>query len=163
MPTDPLQLSLRDIHYPDAVSWWPLALGWWLLLLIVILLVLAIVYFYKKKQLYKNSKELHARLQFEYIKQDWQEHQNNKKLLNDLSGLLRRISLNFYSREEVASLAGNRWLEFLDKHVDNREFSQGAGLILKDAPYKKNETINAEQLLELCEAWMKNITSGSKA
>lgn len=163
MPSDPLQLPLRDIHYPDVVSWWPLALGWWLLLLLVVLLALAIVYFYKKKQAYKNSKELHSRLQFEYIKQDWQQHRDNKQLLNDLSSLLRRISINFYSREEVASLAGNRWLEFLDKHVDNHEFSRGAGLVFKDAPYKQQEAINAQQLLELCETWVNNISQGSKA
>ena len=29
-------LPLRDIQLPDAVSWWPLAMGWWLLLLVMV-------------------------------------------------------------------------------------------------------------------------------
>ena len=27
---DPQQIPLRDLHLPDAISWWPLAPGWWL-------------------------------------------------------------------------------------------------------------------------------------
>jgi len=34
-------IAIRDIHLPDAISWWPLAPGWWgLLALIVIAIVL---------------------------------------------------------------------------------------------------------------------------
>ena len=29
---DPQQIPLRDLHLPEAISWWPLAPGWWLLI-----------------------------------------------------------------------------------------------------------------------------------
>ena len=29
---DPEQIPLRDLHLPDAISWWPLAPGWWIVL-----------------------------------------------------------------------------------------------------------------------------------
>ena len=29
------QLPLRDIHLPEAVSWWPPAYGWWLLVVLL--------------------------------------------------------------------------------------------------------------------------------
>ena len=163
MPTDPLKLPLREIHYPDVVSWWPLAIGWWLLFIFIVLLILTIFYLYRRKIKYQNSKELHARLEFEVVKQEWHKHQDKKILLNDLSGFLRRISINFYSREEVASLTNDEWLTFLDKHVDNKEFTRGAGMLFRDSPYRKTETINPNQLLELCENWVANITRGSKA
>ncbi|MBV1912177.1 MAG: DUF4381 domain-containing protein, partial [Cycloclasticus sp.] len=30
------ELPLRDIHLPDAITWWPPAIGWWLLLAVII-------------------------------------------------------------------------------------------------------------------------------
>jgi len=30
------ELPLKDIHLPDAITWWPLAIGWWLLIVMVI-------------------------------------------------------------------------------------------------------------------------------
>jgi hypothetical protein len=27
--------QLKDIHLPDDISWWPLAIGWWLLITIL--------------------------------------------------------------------------------------------------------------------------------
>ena len=28
---DPSQIPLRDIHLPEAITWWPPAVGWWVL------------------------------------------------------------------------------------------------------------------------------------
>ena len=36
------ELPLRDIHLPDAVSWWPPAIGWWLLAIIIVALAYGI-------------------------------------------------------------------------------------------------------------------------
>lgn len=35
-PANPLLADLKDIHYPEAISAWPPAIGWWILLLIFI-------------------------------------------------------------------------------------------------------------------------------
>jgi len=35
--------QLRDIHLPEAVSWWPLAPGWWLLMVLTCLLLVGLL------------------------------------------------------------------------------------------------------------------------
>ena len=29
------ELPLRDIHLPEAISWWPPAIGWWILAVLI--------------------------------------------------------------------------------------------------------------------------------
>jgi hypothetical protein len=46
MPTT--QLPLKDIHLPDAISWWPPAIGWWLIIILMPLLIVFFYWFYKR-------------------------------------------------------------------------------------------------------------------
>ena len=48
---DPTDMPLRDIHLPDAISWWPLAFGWWILVSIVFIgIILFAVRFYAARR-----------------------------------------------------------------------------------------------------------------
>ena len=35
--------QLRDVHVPDSVSWWPLAIGWWVIIGLVALIALLLL------------------------------------------------------------------------------------------------------------------------
>ncbi|MEJ2181709.1 MAG: DUF4381 domain-containing protein [Gammaproteobacteria bacterium] len=51
MNPDIVSLPLRDIHMPDTVYWWPLAIGWWILLgLLVAIVAITYIYKYLKKR-----------------------------------------------------------------------------------------------------------------
>ena len=39
-----LSEQLRDIHLPEAVSWWPLAIGWWVLGFLAIIAIAVLAY-----------------------------------------------------------------------------------------------------------------------
>jgi cbb3-type cytochrome oxidase subunit 3 len=59
MPTTPL--PLKDIHLPEAISWWPPAIGWWLLLVLIPLTVFILVWAYRyltRKTAVKTAKKL---------------------------------------------------------------------------------------------------------
>ncbi len=142
------QLPLRDIHLPDSISfWWPLAPGWWLLLLSLFLLILGTIWLIKR---YKAPKRVALRQLKKLAKVD-----EPKQLVKEISTLLRRFYITKYPRNEVASLTGESWLEFLDNQLGKQSFTTGEGRRLIDAPYRADVEIDVESLLKLCRILIK--------
>lgn len=155
------ELELRDIHLPDAISWWPPAPGWWI---IAGVLVLTLLLGYMARKYYR-SKAIHRHIvtEIETIKNNYQSNKNTYTLIQSLSVLLRRCCISFYPRHETAGLTGKDWLRYLDstypeKHASSDcPFQQGVGKILASAPYMAEHNtidIDANALLELCEKWL---------
>jgi hypothetical protein len=59
------------------------------------------------------------------------------------------------SRGQVAGLAGEQWLKFLDGNDPQQPFSKGVGRSLIDAPYRREATLDVDALLELAGNWLK--------
>ena len=147
------QLPLQDIHLPSAISWWPPAIGWWILLLVALLACVAAYYWYKK--LTRKTPVKSARALLLNIKQA--DNADELDTLKQLSAFVRRVSISVNPRADVASLTGKQWLNYLDQSVEGTPFSTGVGQYLSDAQYRKNapEDLDIEQLIELCERWLK--------
>ncbi|MEX2125416.1 MAG: DUF4381 domain-containing protein [Woeseia sp.] len=133
---DPEQIPLRDLHLPDATGWWPLAPGWWLLLGLValgILLLLRKAWLKWRQDAPRRFalKEL-ARVQAAYYAE-----RDPVTLGLRLSQLLRRTMLAYSPRKQVAGLTGREWLEWLDRGLDEKLFSEGPGRSLQDLPYRR--------------------------
>ncbi len=149
----PQSLPLRDIHLPEAISWWPPAVGWWLLLLLVPLIFFMLWRLYRKitkKTAVKSAKKLLA-----VIKQDQQT--DDAKKLQQLSALLRRVAISIAPRQQCAGLTGDAWLRYLDRSIKGTPFSQGIGRCLADAHYRKKTSgeIDIQALIGLCEQWLR--------
>ncbi|MGZ5008508.1 MAG: DUF4381 domain-containing protein [Methylobacter sp.] len=150
---NPTLLDLKDIHEPEAIGWWPPAIGWWILAILIPLLIILLVWLYKKltrKTAIKAANNLLVQ-----IKQD--QTRDNLQKLSDLSVLLRRVAISVSPRAKAAGLTGKEWLEFLDRSVKGLPFSEGAGRLLADAPYRNTAPTEQEisQLIDLCEDWLK--------
>jgi cbb3-type cytochrome oxidase subunit 3 len=146
------KLPLRDIHLPEAISWWPPALGWWLLAILIPLLLALMFWLYKRitrKTAIKAAKKLLL-----HIKQD--SERDNSEKLKALSTLLRRVAISKVGRNECAGLTGEQWLEYLDRSVKGSPFTKGIGKVLANAPYRKNPPtdVDISQLTSLCEDWL---------
>lgn len=149
----PTELPLRDIHIPDAISWWPLAVGWWITLVLIPILLWISFKVYKyltQKTAVKTAKKLLAQLKQDRTKTEAQ-------MLAEISALIRRVAMSVAPREECASLTGQEWLEYLDKSLKDNAFTQGIGQCLADVSYRKNknEKINVPELINLTERWLK--------
>ncbi|MEX2495529.1 MAG: DUF4381 domain-containing protein [Woeseia sp.] len=134
---DPEQIPLRDLHLPEAVGWWPLAPGWWLLIALVsgaalLLLVRAWRSWRRGAARRIALKEL-ARLQ-----QAYRAKPDPVALGLRLSELLRRSMLAYSPRKDVAGLTGRDWLEWLDRGLEERPFSEGPGRALQELPYRRD-------------------------
>lgn len=152
---DPALLNLRDIHLPEAVSWWPPALGWWFLGFL--LLLFSVYQAGRFWHALPRRRAVHeARVEFERIRLRYRAERDGVRLLAELSVLLRRVAVTIGPRTQVAGLTGRAWLEELDRGLGGNGFRQGPGRLLADAPYQPQVPVrNVEMLLELCEQWLR--------
>ena len=153
------QLELHDIHLPEPVSWWPLAPGWWILLILIIALTIACFFFIPKliKKIKHQPASKLALIEFKNIQQLYQSQQNKQTLIESLSILLRRVCMTYDSRQNIASLTGQAWIEKLNALSPQQELSTELTDVLLNGPYKKQHDFNAEQLLTHCENWIINL------
>ncbi len=146
-------LPLRDIHLPAPASWWPPGPGWWLLLALIIGGGLVIWYWRRRNGGQLRLRQL-ALQELQRIEGRFGQHDNERQVLENLSMLLRRIALSRYPREQVASLTGARWLQFLDGVTGADEFSKGPGRVLAEGPYNPALAANIPDLIEICRRWL---------
>ena len=145
--------QLNDIATPAQPGWWPPAIGWWVL---VTLLVVLLVYVLTKTKKGKQHK----------LAQAWRdlalaEHQrirssalsgsevDDNPALSDLSVLMRRVALAVLPRSQIAAVTDQQWLAALDSIGHTSEYTDGVGQLLHRAPYRKQQTVAAEDLSRL--------------
>ena len=154
-------LDLRDIHLPDAISWWPLAPGWWILLASAIAIILVFIIAIKVYRSRRLKRDIHTEL--EGIKNTFQQTQNKSQLAKSLSILLRRTSISYYpeTRSNSAGLTGERWLNWLDETThspqEDKKFQSDIGKTLITAPYLPDNTdldFDAQALIDLSQHWL---------
>lgn len=156
--TSPQDLPLRDIHLPEAVSWWPPAIGWWLIPLLI-LAGIAVYFIYKKfygrTPRHVNYKPI-ALQQLEQIRQHHKDTASTA-LLRELSSLLRRIALSYYPRESTASLTGERWFEQLNQLCPDARFTQQQQQLLSRAAYQPQAEFDAADIILQCAQWIQQL------
>jgi len=152
--SDPLA-DLRDIHMPLPVDSWPLAYGWWILAALLIgCLAYAIFRIWSRWR--RNRYRREALVELEAIHHQFVETKDTLAYLQSFQELLKRVALTYYSREQVASLTGESWVDFLDRTCDSHEFSMGNGQTLIDANYQSDPSADIVQLHELGRSWIKH-------
>jgi hypothetical protein len=144
--------QLRDIHLPDPISLWPIAIGWYFLgALLIIYFALLITYFIRRSRRLQSRRYLLKRL--EDLREQYQTEADARTIAVELSILLRRACLVSFPRREVAGLQGEQWLEFLDETGSTREFTKGIGRVLLTAPYQHQTQFDVNELLNLALRW----------
>ena len=153
MPAENPLSNLKDIHLPPAVSFWPPAPGWWFLTILFVLLT-----FFCCRWLWRRHKrqrpKTDALLNLKTLQNQYNKNNNALATLRNLSQLLRLAALSFYKQEEVASLHGLAWLEFLDKTGQTMEFTQGAGKIFGTQVYQQKPDFELDTLFLLVKKWV---------
>ena len=96
-------LQLHDIHLPEEVSTLPIAPGWWILLALI---VCGALWSYKR---YQKNKQLNASKDKALT-----ILANNKTLsAKECIALLKWAAMQYFSRQQLAKLYGERFQEFL--------------------------------------------------
>ncbi|MDQ7075883.1 MAG: DUF4381 domain-containing protein [Gammaproteobacteria bacterium] len=152
----PTELNLRDIVLADSVSAWPPALGWWLLLALLLLITGLGWWFYRRYQ--QAALKRVALAEFARLRGRFESDALLPPLVAELSIFLRRVCLSLpaYQAEACAGVQGEAWLRFLDEALGGREFQQGAGRLLLQAPYAAqiDPKSDVHGLLQLVQCWL---------
>ncbi|MGA9333420.1 MAG: DUF4381 domain-containing protein [Rudaea sp.] len=140
--------QLRDIHLPPDPGWWPPAPGWWLVAAICVLCLVLIILKLRKAQ---QSRRHRQAVLAELDRCIHAARDDQAALAAALSQFLRRIA----RAEEPAAVAwrGERWLDYLDKRSDGREFKTGVGRVLNEAPYRQTADYDTAALIALVRRW----------
>ena len=104
--------ALKDIHLPPSPSWWPPAPGWWLVTLLLLALISWGLIKWRQRQLRLQPIKL-ALLELAQLDLKSDDLKQRRRILQDLSALIRRFCIVFFPQTPVAGLCGQAWLEFL--------------------------------------------------
>ncbi len=126
--------SLHDIATPPPVAWWPQTWGWAAIaLLFVFVLTLWVLMFIRRYR--RNAYRREAIRLINEIEPKILEPTTRTEAVLELAAILKRTALAAWPKQEVASLSGSAWVQFLDEHDDD-----GAGhaleRLLDDVEYR---------------------------
>ncbi|QIW09333.1 DUF4381 domain-containing protein [Francisella sp. LA112445] len=157
MQNNNLLAQLKDIYLPDRISqWWPLAYGWWIVLGIIILIIILsfiILRFKKKKKQYKDSIINEFRHEVEDVYKN-----NPTHVLESISVYLKRVAMQKFPNENIKTLYGEKWLEFLDSKIDDESFETTKARLLGNT-YKPVELDRSTfgEIMAVAEKWLRSV------
>ncbi|MBO6557041.1 MAG: DUF4381 domain-containing protein [Pseudomonadales bacterium] len=150
--TDPLA-QLRDIHPPGMIETWPPAPGWWVLAAISLALLLYGLYWLIQRWI-ANRYRREAMSELHQLRADWHDHGDDQVYLEALQRLLKRVALTRFSRDDVAGLTGEAWVQFLDRSTGSHDFSMADSEALIDGAYREDVSIDVQSLEITAKNWI---------
>lgn len=147
-----LMQQLHDIEGLDAISFWPLSIGWWVLIACGILVLGCVIWLLRRRLNYLRSWKRDAFKKLDSLEQSLSTSTSGEAIAF-LSEYLRRIAMRRFPRKECAGLFGDAWLKWLKAH-DPKQFDwTEKGKLLIQIPYAPaHQDLPLGQIKELIQA-----------
>lgn len=157
-PTTDALAALRDIHLPEAVSLWPLALGWWALVAgVLAVAALAGLVVHRRRRSVRRA-ALH---ELDMAQRDFGSTGDTAALAVCLSSTLRRVALARFARAAVAGLHGAEWLGFLAENAPAGGFPPEVGASIERAVYadpRANSRRDGDAWIAASREWIRRVS-----
>lgn len=156
-----LLARLEDVTTPEAVSYIPQTSVWYVLAAVLLLILSATSWRLAAK--YRASR--YRREALAVLMEIERQSATNSHSEAQVAALLRRTALSAYPRASVASLHGETWLVFLDHCYGGKDFSDGPGRVIADAPYLPAHVMSAQDragLLQAARSWVRRHRAGDR-
>ena len=149
-----LAQQMRDVHLPDAISWWPLAPLWWLAIAIVLIsLMLVILKIRRTRKAKAYRHEANIELQRHYTKWQNDEPQSDNLYLQHANRVLKRVAI--YLDSSSSKLSGEKWIDYLQRYSP-KPLSEETRAALSTGLYQANTSADVKEIhKELCN-WLLN-------
>jgi len=149
--------QLHDIHLPAPISWWPLAPGWYIVSAFLIIAVIVIVSLINR-QYSRGYAKRQALRELRNIEHQHAIDPNSQRSSAAVSGLLKRVALAYYPRDQVAGLQGEDWVVFLNQTNRQQQLINFNNVrqVLLEYPYQRPQTGDLAPLFQLAHTWIHN-------
>lgn len=141
--------KLHDIHLPQAVTFWPPAIGWWILFSLAALLLIAAYlfwrYHYQPMRYKRQALKTLEHIQFQHPRMTDQQYADT------IARLIRQTALARHP--ELASLQGSQWRDFLAENIP-----QDIADKLAIDRYRPAFSIDRERLYLATKQWIRGLT-----
>ena len=140
-----------EVVAPTAISWLPQTKGW--LILGLVLFALLLRYCARRVRLWYSNR---YRREAEKRLQDLEQTAVQSKLLSELNRLLKLTAMAAFSREQVARLSGDEWVDFLNSCCPTAPFSGELRQLLVTGTYRglEPQDTTRQQLFSACNNWV---------
>lgn len=156
--------NLREIELPEPVAMTPQTPGW---LVLAGLALLCAIWLLRRgyRRWARNAYRRQALIELGRLEAGWSAPEHCSRGPGELSALVKRTALSAYPRAEVASLAGDAWLGFLDGSIGSTEFTRGQGRTLAHLAYAPSAeaTLSRDEvsgLLRIVRRWIRKHRAG---
>ena len=169
MDNEELLEQLADIHLPIEISYWPPAPGWWLLSLILIVgtgfMVRRYVRYrsHKKACNYALTQLEHCRVQFDKNSRNQDDDLMRIRYVNSFNSVLRRVALVHFPEENVASLSGEAWVDFIREKGDSSSLDEDISSALSFGRFQTKCNVDINDMNNLGRAWISSLYLSPKS
>lgn len=138
--SDPFSLDrLEDIVTPEPVSWWPPAPFWYCVIAVAALWMLYGLIAATCRWL-QNAYRRQALKELSEIQADF---------ALSVSSILKRVALVSFPKQQVASLAGQDWVRFLNETCEGVDFSQQPVCMIATASSDPHQSLTESDCVQL--------------
>lgn len=102
-------LDLKDIHLPEQISEFPIAMGWWILMALIIFCIIYTVFKYRA--------HLKQRMNQQQAIKQLQQYPN----IEDTIKILKWAAMQYFPRKQIANLYGECFQLFLSKKLPDSQ------------------------------------------
>jgi Domain of unknown function (DUF4381) len=153
--------SLADIVTPAPVSWMPQTWGWAALAILVLGVITTACW--RWLRWYKINRYRRAALvELHQLEKNIGDPALRRQIVGELPVLLKRVALAAWPREEVASLSGTEWAQFLGAETPDHPLGTDLGRVLADLEYRSDAEAaavspeSAGKLIAAAGRWIEN-------
>lgn len=141
--------GFAEVVPPDSISWLPQTAGW-LWLGVAVFAFAAYTAWRAIKYWYRNRyrREAIARLRALAATSETTD------AVADINRVLKITALVAYSRERVAKLSGENWVDFLNQQCEQPPFNREHRELLANSVYRSQEGSQSQQLMQASLQWV---------
>ena len=140
-----------EVIAPTAISRLPQTSGW--LILVLVLIVFLLRYCARRVRLWYSNR---YRREAEKRLQELEQAAVQSTLLSELNRLLKLTAMAAFSREQVARLSGDEWVDFLNSCCPTAPFPDELRQLLVTGAYRglQPQDDTRQQLFKACNNWV---------